>query len=38
MIAPKHIVSNVIAGAIAEAGAIQAGDMMQDFKTAHLLG
>ena len=26
------------AGAVAEAGAQQAGDMMQDFKTAHLLG
>ena len=25
-------------GAVAEAGAQQAGDMMQDFKTAHLLG
>lgn len=29
---------NLVAGAIAEAGAQQAGDMMQDFKTAHLLG
>ena len=36
--APGNVVANVIAGAIAEAGAIQAGDMMQDFKTAHLVG
>ncbi|KAL6065382.1 Succinate dehydrogenase iron-sulfur subunit [Balamuthia mandrillaris] len=36
-IAPGHIVSNLIAGAIAEAGAQQAGDMMQDLKTGHLL-
>lgn len=28
----------VVSGAIAEAGAQQSGDMMQDFKTAHLLG
>ena len=29
---------NLVAGAIAEAGAQQAGDMMQDFKAAYLLG
>eukprot|EP00803_Ostreobium_quekettii_P003250 evm.model.scf_709EXC.8 EVM.evm.TU.scf_709EXC.8 scf_709EXC:60379-67519(-) len=37
-LAPGRVVPNLIAGAIAEAGATQAGDMMQDFKTAHLLG
>lgn len=31
-------ISCFAAGAVAEAGAQQAGDMMQDFKTAHLLG
>jgi hypothetical protein len=29
LVAPKNIVSNLIAGAVAEAGALQAGDMMQ---------
>ncbi|KAK9823302.1 hypothetical protein WJX72_001775 [[Myrmecia] bisecta] len=38
VIAPGKVVPNLVAGAIAEAGAQQAGDMMQDFKTAHLLG
>lgn len=38
LIAPGQVVPNLVAGAIAEAGAQQAGDMMQDFKTAHLLG
>ncbi|KAK9902795.1 hypothetical protein WJX75_006292 [Coccomyxa subellipsoidea] len=38
LIAPRQVVPNLVAGAIAEAGANQAGDMMQDFKTAHLLG
>lgn len=37
LVAPKNIVSNLIAGAVAEAGALQAGDMMQDLKTGHLL-
>lgn len=37
-IAPGKVVPNLVAGAIAEAGAAQAGDMMQDFKTAYLLG
>ncbi|KYR00052.1 hypothetical protein DLAC_03195 [Tieghemostelium lacteum] len=36
-IAPKNVLSNLVAGAIAEAGAQQAGDMMQDLKTGHLL-
>lgn len=37
VIAPGKVVPNLVAGAIAEAGAMQAGDMMQDFKTAYLL-
>eukprot|EP00026_Physarum_polycephalum_P004523 Phypoly_transcript_04544.p1 GENE.Phypoly_transcript_04544~~Phypoly_transcript_04544.p1 ORF type:complete len:680 (+),score=116.58 Phypoly_transcript_04544:85-2124(+) len=36
-VAPHNMVSNLIAGAISEAGAMQAGDMMQDLKTGHLL-
>ena len=35
---PKAIIINLIAGGIAEAGAQQAGDLMQDLKTGHLLG
>ena len=35
---PNAIVINLIAGGIAEAGAQQAGDLMQDLKTGHLLG
>ena len=35
---PNHIISNLLAGAISESGALQAGDMMQDLKTGHLLG
>jgi len=38
LISPRHVLGNLVAGAVAEAGAQQAGDMMQDFKTAHLLG
>eukprot|EP00891_Asterochloris_glomerata_P000998 jgi/Astpho2/998/fgenesh1_pg.00016_%23_158_t len=38
LVSPGRVVPNLVAGAIAEAGAQQAGDMMQDFKTAHLLG
>jgi len=37
LIAPGNIAANLVAGAIAEAGAQQAGDMMQDLKTGHLL-
>ena len=37
-IAPGHIVANIVAGALAEAGATQAGDLLQDLKTGHLLG
>lgn len=32
------IVTNLLAGAVSEAGALQAGDMLQDLKTGHLLG
>lgn len=38
LISPGRVVPNLVAGAIAEAGAQQAGDMMQDFKAAYLLG
>ncbi|PVU97288.1 hypothetical protein BB561_000617 [Smittium simulii] len=34
---PKNIVGNLVAGAIAEAGAMQAGDLMQDLKTGYLV-
>lgn len=37
-VSPGNVLHNLVAGAIAEAGAEQAGVMMQDFKTAHLLG
>jgi uncharacterized oligopeptide transporter (OPT) family protein len=36
-VAPGNIRANIIAGAVAEAGAQQAGDMMQDLKTGHLI-
>ncbi|KAI7897227.1 OPT oligopeptide transporter protein-domain-containing protein [Mucor mucedo] len=36
-ILPGSILGNLIAGGIAEAGAQQAGDLMQDLKTGHLL-
>ncbi|EEQ35998.1 putative oligopeptide transporter [Clavispora lusitaniae] len=35
---PAKILINLVAGGIAEAGAQQAGDLMQDLKTGHLLG
>ncbi|KAH7341438.1 oligopeptide transporter [Rhizoctonia solani] len=34
---PGNVVANIIAGGVAEAGAQQAGDLMQDLKTGHLL-
>ncbi|CAD6449218.1 89cb7fe3-2528-4e76-a20a-a56a1d264644 [Sclerotinia trifoliorum] len=34
----NSILINLIAGAVSEAGALQAGDLMQDLKTGHLLG
>ena len=37
-LSPLNLVGNVIAGAVAEAGAQQAGDLMQDLKTGHLCG
>jgi uncharacterized oligopeptide transporter (OPT) family protein len=37
-IAPGAIATNLMAAAITGAGASQAGDMMQDLKTGHLLG
>ncbi|KAL1529738.1 hypothetical protein AB1Y20_000674 [Prymnesium parvum] len=37
-VAPGHVVANIVAGALAEAGATQAGDLLQDLKTGHLLG
>ncbi|GLB40405.1 putative oligopeptide transporter [Lyophyllum shimeji] len=36
-IQPGNIVANIIAGGVTEAGAQQAGDLMQDLKTGHLL-
>ncbi|KIY44005.1 oligopeptide transporter [Fistulina hepatica ATCC 64428] len=35
---PGNVVANIIAGGVAEAGAQQAGDLMQDLKTGHLCG
>lgn len=35
---PGSVLVNLVAGAIAEAGAQQAGDLMQDLKTGHLIG
>ncbi|BFZ58325.1 OPT super [Savitreella phatthalungensis] len=35
---PYAVVINLVAGGVAEAGAQQAGDLMQDLKTGHLLG
>lgn len=32
------VVTNLLAGAVSESGALQAGDLMQDLKTGHLLG
>jgi len=37
-VAPGHVVANIVAGALAEAGAMQAGDLLQDLKAGHLLG
>ncbi|KAL8649626.1 MAG: hypothetical protein Q9210_004285 [Variospora velana] len=35
---PNAVTINLLAGAISESGALQAGDMMQDLKAGHLLG
>lgn len=32
------VIINLVAGAVSEAGALQAGDLMQDLKTGHLVG
>ena len=37
-LAPGKVVTSLIAGALAEAGATQAGDLLQDLKTGHCLG
>jgi OPT family oligopeptide transporter len=34
----NSVIINLVAGAVSEAGALQAGDLMQDLKTGHLLG
>jgi OPT family oligopeptide transporter len=34
----NSVLINLIAGAVSEAGALQAGDLLQDLKTGHLLG
>lgn len=34
---PGNIVINMIGGALSEAGAMQAGELMQDYKTGHLI-
>ncbi|TNY17968.1 OPT oligopeptide transporter protein-domain-containing protein [Rhodotorula diobovata] len=38
VVQPGNVVANLVAGGIAEAGAQQAGDLMQDLKTGHLWG
>ncbi|GAA5922812.1 hypothetical protein JCM3775_006144 [Rhodotorula graminis] len=38
VVQPGNVVANIVAGGIAEAGAQQAGDLMQDLKTGHLWG
>ncbi|KAF9790276.1 OPT oligopeptide transporter protein-domain-containing protein [Thelephora terrestris] len=38
VVQPSNVVANLIAGGVAEAGAQQAGDLMQDLKTGHLIG
>src|SRR5690606_25353047 len=35
---PNAVLINLAAGAVSEAGAQQAGDIMQDLKTGHLVG
>ncbi|KAI9672293.1 MAG: hypothetical protein M1831_002109 [Alyxoria varia] len=35
---PNAVIVNLLAGAVSESGALQAGDLMQDLKTGHLLG
>lgn len=35
---PQNLLANLVAGGISEAGAMQSGELMQDFKTAQLHG
>ena len=35
---PNAIIINLVAGAVSESGALQAGDLLQDLKAGHLLG
>ncbi|KAI5798026.1 oligopeptide transporter-like protein [Peziza echinospora] len=35
---PSAVMINLVAGAVSEAGAQQAGDIMQDLKTGHIIG
>jgi OPT family oligopeptide transporter len=35
---PGNIVANMVGGALSEAGAMQAGELMQSYKTGHLIG
>ncbi|KAI9696088.1 MAG: hypothetical protein M1836_005919 [Candelina mexicana] len=35
---PNAVIINLLAGAVSESGSVQAGDMLQDLKTGHLLG
>jgi OPT family oligopeptide transporter len=39
-ISPSHnaVIINLVAGAVSEAGALQAGDILQDLKAGHLIG
>ncbi|KAG8969468.1 hypothetical protein FRC03_002744 [Tulasnella sp. 419] len=37
LLQPGNVIANIIAGGVAEAGAQQAGDLMQDLKTGHIL-
>lgn len=35
---PNAVIVNLLAGAVSEAGALQAGDLLQDLKAGHLIG
>jgi hypothetical protein len=37
LLSPGNILANLVGGALSEAGAMQAGELMQDYKTGHLL-
>ncbi|PWN45157.1 OPT superfamily oligopeptide transporter [Ceraceosorus guamensis] len=36
-VAPNHVLANLVGGALAEGSAMHAGELMQDFKTGHLV-